>query len=57
MNKFDLAFLNGYIKSSLRLARKIKNAKSLEEAKVCMNCHTSNEFDAIFCKHCGVRLG
>ena len=33
MNKFDLEFLNGYIKSSLRLARKIKNAKSLEEAK------------------------
>ena len=27
MNKFDLEFLNGYIKSSLRLARKIKNAK------------------------------
>ncbi len=33
MNKFDLEFLNGYIKSSLRLARKIKNAKSLEEAR------------------------
>ena len=28
-----------------------------EKSKVCMNCHTSNEFDAIFCKHCGVRLG
>lgn len=28
-----------------------------EKAKVCVNCHTSNESDAIFCKHCGVRLG
>lgn len=28
-----------------------------EKSKVCMNCHTSNESDAIFCKHCGVRLG
>ena len=27
-----------------------------EKAKVCVNCHTSNESDAIFCKHCGVRL-
>ena len=27
-----------------------------EKSKVCMNCHTSNESDAIFCKHCGVRL-
>lgn len=33
MNKFDLEFYNGYIKSTLRLARKVKNAKSLEEAK------------------------
>ena len=33
MNKFDLEFMNGYIKTSLRLARKIKNAKSLEEAR------------------------
>ena len=33
MNKFDLEFYNGYIKSTLRLARKVKNAKTLEEAK------------------------
>ena len=33
MNKFDLEFYNGYIKSTLRLARKVKNAKSLVEAK------------------------
>jgi hypothetical protein len=33
MNKFDLEFMNGYIKTSLSLARKIKNAKSLDEAK------------------------
>ena len=33
MNKFDLEFVNGYVKTSLRLARKIKNAKSLEEAR------------------------
>ena len=33
MNKFDLEFMNGYIKTSLRLARKIKNAKSLDEAR------------------------
>ena len=32
MNKFDLEFLNGYIKTSLRTARKIKNASTLEEA-------------------------
>ena len=33
MNKFDIEFLNGYIKSSLRLARKIKGVKTLDEAK------------------------
>ena len=33
MNKFDLEFYNGYIKSTLRLARKVKNAKSLEAAR------------------------
>jgi hypothetical protein len=33
MNKFDIEFLNGYIKSSLRLARKIKAAKTLDDAK------------------------
>lgn len=33
MNKFDLEFLNGYIKSTMRLARRIKKAKTLEEAK------------------------
>ena len=27
-----------------------------EKAKVCVNCHESNDADAIFCKHCGVRL-
>lgn len=32
MNKFDLEFMNGYIKTSLRLARKIKRTKSLDEA-------------------------
>ena len=32
MNKFDLGFMNGYIKTSLRLARKIKRAKSMDEA-------------------------
>ena len=30
MNRFDLEFMNGYIKTSLRLARKIKGARSLE---------------------------
>jgi|ACXJ01.1.fsa_nt_gi uncharacterized protein (UPF0212 family) len=33
LNRFDMEFYNGYIKSTLRLARKVKNAKSLEEAK------------------------
>lgn len=33
MNKFDLEFYNGYIKSTLRLARKIKICQSLDEAK------------------------
>ena len=32
MNKFDLEFLNGYIKTSLRMARRIKSASTLEEA-------------------------
>ncbi len=32
-NKLDLEFMNGYIKTSLSLARKIKNAKSLNEAR------------------------
>ena len=27
-----------------------------EKAKVCVNCHESNDSDAIFCKRCGVRL-
>jgi hypothetical protein len=33
INRFDLEFYNGYIKSTLRLARMVKNARSLEEAK------------------------
>ena len=33
MNKFDLEFMNGYIKTGLRLARKINMAKTLDEAK------------------------
>ena len=33
MSKFDLEFKNGYIKTSLRLARKINMAKTLDEAK------------------------
>ena len=33
LNRFDMEFYNGYIKSTLRMARKVKNAKSLEEAK------------------------
>ena len=33
MNKFDLEFMNGYIKTSLRLAGKINMAKTLDEAK------------------------
>lgn len=33
MDRLDVEFLNGYIKSTLRMARKIKAAKSLEEAK------------------------
>jgi hypothetical protein len=33
MNRFDMEFYNGYIKSTLRLARKVKKVKSLEEAK------------------------
>ena len=32
MNKFDLEFMNRYIESPLRFARKIKKAQSLEEA-------------------------
>ena len=27
-----------------------------EKAKVCFNCHTSNDSDAVYCKKCGVRL-
>jgi len=33
MNRLDMEFYNGYIKSTLRLARKVKGANSLEEAK------------------------
>lgn len=33
MNKFEIEFYNGYVKSTLRLARKIKNACSLDEDK------------------------
>jgi hypothetical protein len=33
MNKFDLEFINGYIKSTLRLTKKIQESKTLEEAK------------------------
>jgi hypothetical protein len=33
MNRLDLEFLNGYIKSTLRMSRKILKAKSLQEAK------------------------
>ena len=33
INRLDLEFYNGYIKSTLRLARMVKNAKSLKEAK------------------------
>ena len=33
MNKFDLEFMNVYIKTSLRLTRKINMAKTLDEAK------------------------
>ena len=33
MNRLDLEFLNGYIKSTLRMSRKILEAKSLQEAK------------------------
>ncbi len=33
INRFDLEFYNGYIKSTLRLARRVKSAKTLEEAK------------------------
>ncbi|MGP6240067.1 hypothetical protein ACNF40_06615 [Cuniculiplasma sp. SKW4] len=27
-----------------------------EKAKICFNCHTSNDSDAIYCKKCGVKL-
>lgn len=33
MNKFYMEFLNGHIKSSLRLARKIKMVRSWDEAE------------------------
>lgn len=33
MNRFDIEFYNGHIKSTLMLARKVKKATSLEEAK------------------------
>ena len=33
MNKFDLEFYNGYIKTTLRLARKVKRCTSIEEAR------------------------
>ncbi len=34
INRFDMEFYNGSIKSTLRLARRIKNTKSLKEAKI-----------------------
>ena len=33
MNRLDLEFLNGYIKSTLRMSRRILKAKDLREAK------------------------
>ena len=33
LNRFDMEFYNGYIKSTLRLARRVKGAKTLKEAK------------------------
>ncbi len=33
VNKFDLEFYNGYIKTTLRLARKVKRCTSIEEAR------------------------
>ncbi|MGP6220986.1 hypothetical protein [Caldiplasma sukawensis] len=27
-----------------------------ERAKVCLNCHTNNDSDAVYCKKCGVKL-
>ena len=33
INRLDMEFYNGYIKSTLRLARRVKSAKTLEEAK------------------------
>lgn len=33
MNEHELSFLNGYIKTGLSIARKIKMAKTLDEAK------------------------
>ena len=33
INRLDLEFYNGYIKSTLRLARRVKSAKTLKEAK------------------------
>lgn len=33
INRLDMEFYNGYIKSTLRLARRVKSAKTLKEAK------------------------
>jgi len=33
MKENEISFLNGYIKTSLRLARKIRMAKTLDEVK------------------------
>ena len=33
VNKFDLEFYNGYIKTTLRLARKVKRCTSIEVAR------------------------
>lgn len=33
MDRMDIEFLNGYLKSTLRMAKKISESKSLKEAK------------------------
>ena len=47
MNKFDLEFLNGYIKSTLTLAKKIQESKTLEEAKEIARRMESKAFEKL----------
>jgi hypothetical protein len=47
MNKFDLEFMNGYIKSTLRLTKRILESKTLEEAKEIARRMESKAFEKL----------